>query len=61
MKHYAGTVKYTVHKWVEKNMDSIPLAFGTSLSSSKHKVIYSFLLSALFGLFARGVFGSADG
>lgn len=37
MKHYAGTVKYTVDGWVERNKDSIPPAFAASLGSSSHK------------------------
>ncbi|CAM9621035.1 unnamed protein product, partial [Ectocarpus sp. 13 AM-2016] len=37
VKHYAGTVKYTVEGWVERNMDSIPVAFAASLGTSTHK------------------------
>ncbi|CAN0563102.1 unnamed protein product, partial [Ectocarpus sp. 12 AP-2014] len=33
VKHYAGTVKYTVEGWVERNMDSIPVAFAASLGT----------------------------
>lgn len=40
VKHYAGTVKYTVHGWVDRNMDNVPQAFGTSLASSSHEVLY---------------------
>lgn len=38
VKHYAGTVKYTVEGWVDRNMDSIPVAFAASLGTSGHKV-----------------------
>ena len=38
VKHYAGTVKYTVEGWVDRNKDSIPPAFAASLGSSSHKV-----------------------
>eukprot|EP00752_Nemacystus_decipiens_P009298 g8309.t1 len=39
VKHYAGTVKYTVDGWVDRNRDSIPPAFSASLGSSSHKVV----------------------
>ena len=38
MKHYAGTVKYTVEGWVDRNMDNVPQAFGAYLGSSVHQV-----------------------
>ncbi|CAM9971674.1 unnamed protein product [Pylaiella littoralis] len=43
VKHYAGTVKYTVESWVDRNMDNIPTAFAASLSSSSHKVVRDML------------------
>lgn len=39
VKHYAGAVKYTVHGWVEVNMDLVPEAFVPVLQSSKSKVV----------------------
>ncbi|CAM9488990.1 unnamed protein product, partial [Ectocarpus sp. 13 AM-2016] len=39
VKHYAGKVKYTVHGWVERNMDRVPESFGTTLATSKHQVV----------------------
>lgn len=38
MKHYAGKVKYTVHGWVERNMDRVPESFSSTLATSTHKV-----------------------
>ncbi|CAM9208802.1 unnamed protein product [Ascophyllum nodosum] len=39
VKHYAGTVKYTVEGWVDRNMDNVPQAFGAYLGSSVHQVV----------------------
>ncbi|CAM9467577.1 unnamed protein product, partial [Ectocarpus fasciculatus] len=39
VKHYAGKVKYTVHGWVERNMDRVPESFSTTLATSKHRVV----------------------
>lgn len=45
VKHYAGSVKYTVDGWVEKNMDTIPKVFETALGSSEHKASPVFLVA----------------
>eukprot|EP00752_Nemacystus_decipiens_P008749 g7810.t1 len=39
VKHYAGKVKYTVHGWVERNMDRVPESFSSTLATSMHKVV----------------------
>lgn len=41
VKHYAGKVKYTVHGWVERNMDRVPESFSSTLGASTHKVTHT--------------------
>lgn len=50
VKHYAGKVKYTVHGWVERNMDSIPSSFNDTLQSSTHQArpVYPLYLNRLW-------------
>lgn len=53
VKHYAGKVKYTVHGWVEKNMDRIPQSFVDTLRSSNLQVSSSLQLRQFGGILRR--------
>ena len=37
--HYAGLVEYTVHSWLEKNRDELPLSTNTLLQSSNFPLV----------------------
>lgn len=66
VKHYAGKVKYTVHGWVERNMDSIPSSFSDTLQSSTHQArpvdgVFRIALPSMAWMLERGGYGGGAG